>query len=405
MKIAFLTTVLILVIALSLGLVTGCAGQTDGKPEPPTLPVESSSFEPSQTLPIESALSEPTNPNEMTDPVTQTSETPDSGFSGVVYGNGEVVVEQDDWLYFTVSEIQALDQPHGLYRIRPDGSQRTMLHAGYQIHQIHITGDWLYFVQSETVEDGTPISVEVYKIRTDGSQVTRLMTLQGHDIDKLWIVEDWIYLGVIDQDWHSSISKVKTDGSSYMQLVTDFSLVAVQDVEILALDNQGELNRLTIDGKQPVRIGQDIHSRLSTRVEKGWIYYSNELDRWNLYKLRPDGTGQQKLTSEPVFNFCISNGKLFYQLEATEYNPDAKAGQIVRIDLDGTARQVIANPLASDHDMDFVTLLGAANGWIYCREMTWDDESPDTYHSTLFRFDAYGTNRMVLVEYECMNAG
>jgi fibronectin type 3 domain-containing protein len=112
-----------------------------------------------------------------------------------IYNNGEWFVQQGDWIYFTINMMQASSQDWGLYRMKQDGTLKTKLSAGHYFGTITIAGDWIYFVKNSHIEDGTPVSVDICKIKKDGTSQTRLLTLNGFNIEDMQIVSNWIYFG------------------------------------------------------------------------------------------------------------------------------------------------------------------------------------------------------------------
>ena len=61
-----------------------------------------------------------------------------------------------DWIYYCNSS-----DGHKIYKIRTDGTQRTKLNDDYS-KDINVVGDWIYY---ENISDD-----ELYKVRTDGTQ-------------------------------------------------------------------------------------------------------------------------------------------------------------------------------------------------------------------------------------------
>jgi len=122
-----------------------------------------------------------------------------------------------------------------------------------------------------------------------------------------------------------------------------------------------------------------------------------------LYRIRTNGTDRQRLTGEPTFNFYLDGGKVVYQVERTESNMDATGGELLQIALDGSGRRMIAD--VSTQESGFAYLVAALDGWLYLHEITYDEESAETYRSTLYRIDSSGVNRQEIVAYDCIMAG
>ena len=334
---------------------------------------------------------------------TAAAETTLGDPSTAVFGNGGPVVQQGDWIYYTVSEMQALDLEWGLYRMRTDGAERGLIHGGFRIHSIHLVDGWLYFIQSTTVEDGTPISVRVQKIRPDGSDLTLLLALDGFDVDQMQIAGEWIYLGGYDDAWQPSIQRVRTDGTGLESIVEGYSFEAVDQDLIFALSGQNEIVRIDLESRDTELVGPDTVAGGDFMVSDGWIYYCNESNQWSLYRIRTDGIDRQQLTDEPTFNFFQDNGKIVYQLERTEYDREVTGGELVQIGLDGSGRQLITD--VSPDEAGFAYLVAVLDGWLYLHEITFDEEGAETYRTRLYRIDATGSNQQEIVAYDCIMAG
>jgi|GEM_PF-2345980 len=349
----------------------------------------------------ESESAEPNNTT-ATQPVS-TNETTLDDLSANVYGNGGPVVQQGDWIYYTVSEMQALDTAFGLYRMRHDGTERTLIHEGFRIHSIHLVDGWLYFIQSTTVEDGTPISVRVQKIRPDGSELTHLLALDGFDVDQMQIAGEWIYLGRFDDTWQPSIQRVRTDGTGLEVIAEGYSFEAVDQDLVFARSGQNEIVRIDLSGRETELVGPDTVAGGDFTASDGWIYYCNESDQWSLYRIRTDGTERQQLTDEPTFNFFLDDGKIVYQLERTEHDMEVTGGELVQIALDGSGRQMITD--VSTEEAGFAYLVAVLDGWLYLHEITYDEMGAESYRSRLYRIDSTGSNQQEIVAYDCIMAG
>ena len=334
---------------------------------------------------------------------TFTDETVPGNASDAVFGNGGPVVQQNDWIYYNVSEMQALDTAFGLYRMRSNGTERTLIHEGFRIHSIHLVAGWLYFVQSSTVEDGTPISVVLKKIRPDGSSPIEVLTLDGFDIDQMQIAGEWIYLGRFDDAWEPSIQRVRTDGTGLETVLEGYFFEAVAQDSLFARSSQNEMVRIDLDSHDVEWIGPDTVAGGDYVVHDGWIYYCNESDQWSLYRIRTDGTDRQQLTAEPTFNFYLDDGKIVYQVEQTESNMDATGGELVQTTLDGSGHQLIID--VSPEESGFAYLVAALDGWLYLHEITFDEMGAETYRSTLYRIDSMGSNQQEIIAYDCIMAG
>jgi hypothetical protein len=167
----------------------------------------------------------------------------------------------DDWIYYSndfgeLDDIDAIDiedenlfqqrMEQGIYKIRPDGSNRTQINNDRSDY-INVVDDWVYYVNADQ-SDG------IFKIKTDGSERTKLNDDRSSAIN---VAGEWIYYC---NDKHGSrIHKMRLDGSEQTSLNECFS--------------------------------RYIH------VFGEWVYYYalTETDENGLYRMRSDGSGNELL--------------------------------------------------------------------------------------------------------------
>ena len=172
----------------------------------------------------------------------------------------------DDWIYYVSYRVN--EQPYVLadiYKIRTDGSNRTRVSDDYTF-KINVVDDWIYYIT-----EGEPFSSHpfpgIYRVRTDGSERTRVSDdpVYAGDSAPVIVVGDWIYykqFRIVDGDCPDSqavagIYKMRTDGSSRIKI--------------------GYYEEITIN------------------VVGDWIYY---IKGTGSYRVRTDGTGHQSLRDD-----------------------------------------------------------------------------------------------------------
>jgi hypothetical protein len=154
-----------------------------------------------------------------------------------------------------VAERQALDQTFGLYRMQSDGTGLVLLCPGFQITRIYGIDGWLYFIESTTVEDGTPVRAELKKIRPDGSGLATVLGLDGKTIERLQAEGDWLYLSCRDTEWRPTVRRVRTDGSGLTTVVDGYALAALDEAWFYTVSEQGEMVRLARAGQTMEQLG------------------------------------------------------------------------------------------------------------------------------------------------------
>jgi predicted small secreted protein len=208
--------------------------------------------------------------------------------------NGGFAALYEGWIYYAKSD--------GLYKVRTNGTGTKKIYSGYP-SDINVIGGWVYF------GDGNPL----YKMRTDG---TGLKELSNAFPSEITVAGSWIYFA--DDTEHPS--RIRTDGTGEKILNT---------------------NEICFD----------------MSVACGWIYYSKFEDYGNnkLYKMRTDGTGRKKVTSDSVYDMNVVGDWIYYIKDFSR--EDERGGCIYKIRTDGTGRAKISS--------DFCHSLNVAGGWIY----------------------------------------
>nr|WP_159435456.1 DUF5050 domain-containing protein [Sporobacter termitidis] len=144
----------------------------------------------------------------------------------------------DGWIYYSKSE----DNAWKTYRIRTDGTENTKI-ADFQVSSTNIVNDKIYYVygdgaqiysmdldgaNNERIADGikaVKINVvgdwiyftntsAIYKIKTDGTEKTKLCDFPSSNFIDMNVLNDWIYLTGNGFNMH----KVKTDGSELQEV-------------------------------------------------------------------------------------------------------------------------------------------------------------------------------------------
>ncbi|WP_080833658.1 DUF5050 domain-containing protein [Cohnella massiliensis] len=167
--------------------------------------------------------------------------------------NGGSVATQGDWIYYANRYADS----GVLYKVKKDGSDKTVLDERAGNKSINVVGDWIYYIDQD---------FKVVKIRTDGGNKKVLPV----SASKILVIGDWIF----------------TVTSSYEKLSVD---------------------RMTKDGLQRKTLCSncDIVDAVGD-----WVYLAIDGENEGLYKFKSDGSGKQ-LVQE--FNVMISGVQIAYQ--------------------------------------------------------------------------------------------
>ena len=191
----------------------------------------------------------------------------------------------DDWIYF--------QQKFKLYKMKADGSEKTMFADSGSVFEMIVNGDWIYYINGD--DDS-----KLYKIKTDGTKKTKL--------------SDENTAGLIGVD--SDIYYIKGENYSYTEPNTVY--------------------KMDLDGNGRSRIDNlELGSLSFPILNNGWIYYTNVEDAGKLYKIRTNGMDKTKLTDVEVLDPQIVNEWIFY-FDTSDYH-------IYKVKFDGSEKTKITD--------------------------------------------------------------
>jgi hypothetical protein len=224
--------------------------------------------------------------------------------------------------------------------------------------KMYVSGDWIYYIK--IFDERT-----LYRVRTDGTGSQKLADDKW--ADSITVVDDWVY-------YHASggLYRVRIDGTG-RQTLDDGSIYDPRVVDgWIYYYNAGDWDNFQIDSVGLIKIRTDGTGKqkiaegdfYGIAVAGDWIYYPNRDDNDKLYKIRTDGTGKQKFSDDSIAFFRISGEWIYFvgSYGAFEENPVAGTvwvydRELYRIRTDGTGRQKLA-----DHDVRSLDIIG---DWIY----------------------------------------
>lgn len=253
------------------------------------------------------------------------------------------VKEYNDWIYYAHNEENAL------YRMKPDGSEKTKLPGGTDF--IQFDGDYVYYI----LENGG-----VGRMKLDDSQTETVYQGEGKNTFGYYVSGDWVFL----PEKEGSLYRIKTDGSERSEIakLSDFQGEFWVSQSFLFFNDQKSTYRMNFDGTGKERIFDRV---FIFYADDEWIYYSMvndksepvgtyqmmldgsqpkelsdgvivDLDEEYLYVVKKDGfyrskldgSSPEKLTEEEMWQFfCVGDDQIFYG----EYS-----GAAYRMNLDGS---------------------------------------------------------------------
>ena len=305
-----------------LVLLTGCVGNNNGGSNAFASPLNNTPNSDAPTpTPDDAHTPIPDNSGSGDDNVHESPAL--SGSIGNTSGNisnGAIAAQTGDTIYYVLPTHPGYEMLIGdLIKTNTDGSIMTVLFSGVRPYCLNIANGWLYYIA-----DGL-----IYKVREDGKENTLitsgysgqdfmqgLTTQEFYSIYRMAVVDDWIYCRAFDFDRTNVIYRINADSGEVEQLYQ-------------------------IDG-----------SMNGFAVYDGWIYFNKIVDdAWGAYRVRTDGTENEKIADFPIFLPNIVNGKIYYL-------GGEDALQIHRMDLDGTNIERIAGGITA-------VSINVACDWIY----------------------------------------
>ncbi len=164
-----------------------------------------------------------------------------------------------EWIYFV-----NMSDNDKLYKVKIDGTQKTKL-TDFGVDKIHVVGDWIYY-QKGFFESA------IYKIKTDGTQNTRITADKCSYIN---VEGDWIYY-TAGSDFYAY--RIKTDGTQKSQLHPYFRgyHLTVEDGVAYCLPYNGDelFSTVKVDGTNHWGVPEVENVQfMCLNISNGWIYY------------------------------------------------------------------------------------------------------------------------------------
>lgn len=312
-------------------LLSGCSSKTPASPSSTASPSESSpvATEPVPTLALTAAPEPPDKEGYVT------------GNSNSNLNRGGIIVKQDDWIYYS-------GLYDGFYKSRIDGSEKTKLTDSVAFY-INIVNEWLYYCTMD--KNGNPGPTK--KIKTDGTGEVDLGDMKASYLNivgdwiyykspsgdpydnwddplfrmrydgtekslvfddksmNVFILDDWIYYS--NQNDKPVFTKIRTDGTDKTEIADGgFYWVHVDDNYIYYISWIGGISflfKMKPDGNDKSKIAEFYSSELS--ISEPWIYYENGSDNKKLYRIRTDGSHNEKVYDYNAYQIYVVDDLLY----------------------------------------------------------------------------------------------
>lgn len=179
-------------------------------------------------------------------------------------------------------------------------TEGNIVNGGISVQQ----GDWIYYCQYDNTANypGAPDNSAIYKMKSDGSNVTKLITTKAFNLN---IKDDWIYYINMSE---SKMYKIKTDGSSNQKLSDTevlYDMIIVGDL-IYVKPPSGPITRFGLDGNFYDVFwggGRDFV------VADDTVYFTYMGDNESIWTTFPNNT---KLNDEPSYKINVYGNHIYY---------------------------------------------------------------------------------------------
>lgn len=221
------------------------------------------------------------------------------GSSSGNLNNGARFVESDSWVY-AIFDLSDLNSVTGLYKMRPDGSDRTKISDS--TYGINVAGGRIYTFNPMT------------SMKTDGTDEKSFIIGKIYQTNSLLIIDDTMIFNNFG-DYDSNIGFLyarKTDGTGMKQLTrnpskrVDFAKGWVYYVPSAT----PSLRRIRLDATEDMLISEDVGNDFMIFDET--IYYVSQKNSSKLYKMDLNGENILKLTDYAVSSLNTDKTKIYY---------------------------------------------------------------------------------------------
>ncbi len=176
-------------------------------------------------------------------------------------------------------------------------------------------GDWIYY---KNIGDGDTI----YKIRTDGSQRTKL---SEDACGALCAAGDWLFYTSVDED--HALYRMRADGGGREPLGERAGYLFADDGWLYYRSPEEEnLGRMRFDGGERGWVLDELWNA-HTQICEGWLYYMTDAQGLTVFKMRPDGGERSEIWRfEAKINaFTVAGGRLLVSVRYSDQSESVLA--------------------------------------------------------------------------------
>jgi hypothetical protein len=262
--------------------------------------------------------------------------------------NGGSVAAQGSWTYLAYgNKLFKTENPEkepSEINIEKTGSSD----PGSYIN-LNIVGNWIYCTEAETGY--------IYKIRTDGMDKTLLFE---EPVKQMTVYKNFIYF--INKD--NILQRILTTGKKQRTVLSDITVLSFYIYDNIIYYTAEANDRLVIFAHDLVK---NLDFLISTTDSNKIVYYNGYIyfsENDYLFKIKPDGTSKQIISTEISDNYNIVGDKIFYISKDTN--------SLIGMDTDGTDKNTAASPFSDSTDTEYIYniqdkyIIIKTNTGIYC---------------------------------------
>lgn len=212
---------------------------------------------------------------------------------------------QGNWIYFSNDTDQCLAH------MQTDGSNYQVLYDA-PVHEPNVSGKWIYFSTSDAL----------YRMYTDGSNCTKLVS---GNIWFLNVTSDKLFFGLIQDE--RMLCSCNLDGSNLTALIPSgvFDIMVYGNYVYYSYGSDTRyLCAMDLYTRETYQLNSNYTRWINT--DGTYLYYTNLEGRTDegigygnsLYRIKLDGTSNQKVYEDTIEGLCIQDGLLHYMNPSQE---------------------------------------------------------------------------------------
>lgn len=229
-----------------------------------------------------------------------------------------------------------------IYRSKNDGSDLRKLSERSGMY-LNIADDWIYFMSMKD-------DFAIVRLKSDGSSEQIISENSVFPYGGMILVSDWIYY--VNHDDKDRIYRLSLDGSVNSRWIDGAAMrlnASVQGIVYVGFNEAGNTLMLAnLDDAKIKTLAQDVGEL--TLVVNDWVYFNKATDQDKLYRVKLDGSDEQKVNDLRVYSLNVNQDRLYYSDLNNNYRLSSSK-------LDGTDIKVISEDKVSD--ILFI------HGWMY----------------------------------------